>query len=59
MPVDQSGGEFQMSTTQRHSPSGSRRQIVTTRPGRVTGLPSGPFEGDLVRAEQVGHGAVV
>src|SRR5438034_9416179 len=33
---------FQMSTTQRISPSGSRRQIVIPRPFIVTGMPSGP-----------------
>src|SRR5207249_7170161 len=33
---------FQISTTQRISPSGSRRQIVIPRPFIVTGMPSGP-----------------
>jgi hypothetical protein len=37
------GGLFQMSTAQRHSPSGSLRQIVTARPAVVEGLPSAPF----------------
>src|SRR6266571_4326772 len=32
-----------MSTAQRHSPSGSRRQIVTARPLVVVGVPSGAF----------------
>ena len=33
---------FQISTTQRISPSGSRRQIVIPRPFIVTGMPSEP-----------------
>jgi hypothetical protein len=37
------GGLFQISTAQRHSPSGSLRQIVTARPAVVEGLPSAPF----------------
>lgn len=36
------GPAFQMSTAQLHSPSGSRRQMVTPRPGIVVGVPSGP-----------------
>src|SRR6185295_2569015 len=36
------GGSFQMSTTQRHWPSGSLRQTVMARPGMVTGAPPGP-----------------
>ena len=32
-----------MSAAQRHSPSGSRRQIVTARPSVVTGTPPASF----------------
>ena len=35
------GPAFHMSTAQRHSPSGSRRQTVTARPSVVVGVPSG------------------
>ena len=31
-----------MSTTQRHCPSGSKRQTVIPRPGNVTRVPLGP-----------------
>src|SRR5712692_10615023 len=34
---------FHISTAQRHSPSKSRRQIVTARPSVVEGAPSGAF----------------
>ena len=37
------GPSFQISTVQRHSPSGSRRQIVMPRPLVVSGVPFGPF----------------
>src|SRR6266516_1969336 len=36
------GGSFQMSITQRHCPSGSRRQTVTPRPCSVMRAPVGP-----------------
>jgi hypothetical protein len=57
-PQRHAGSAFQMSTAQRHSPSPSRRQMVTPRPRVVASCPMGPGAVTRVLAQQVSELAV-